>query len=1552
MSEGERDKDSSQKSRTYLLSSPETVERDKDSSQCSNTDLSPRPETGTAQRRTHFSPMEEPSIPTEDHRLQAAYTVLYTVPRAIEHYIDRGYKGGFLQAILDHKDKLKDKLRSEEWDLLSQLIVHHRLYHFYDKIIQDTVLDKDVLDKLISKCILRIDDREEIEHHTRQSDRNKCILDLLFQRPQESYCVLLEVLKESPTCPRDLIECMESRTIHQEVDSQSMIKSSITGNHSVRLQKNYHHLTQNLSDVRNVIDSLITNGVLEPDDQADIASSGVPAEMNRKLIAKIRSERDYLFFLEALKEDPGNEELASDLESTDVSKEELNLVQTATVPSLTNRPGFQTLVILLSMVKDVQIAKTEPERHDTSLSADLYRLQFWYKKIINMTTMELQEYQQFVETTQAILMRMSGKNNPDYIEIRLSPVLCKQVKKILDHLKENKEKETEEEEVIPRNIREQIKGQIEDWEQKDKKFVSTRASDYVMETVQDNSCVTLTAPAGVGKSFICRHTALVLQKKGYKIIPVEYPTEIKTYYQPGKQTVFIVDDICGNYTANQQQINNWKQLLPVIDRVIADKCCKIIVSCRLQVYKDDKFKILTPFKSCECNLVSDELCLTSDEKTKIAKTYIGTNVKDIDDLSQNSDFFPLLCYLYHEKKSSDMKDFFRNPFVVYKDELDRLSENGDEGNFKICSLALCVLFNNQLEEKWFQGKATGEQRQIINDTCEACEFNSIPKAKLKKELDTLDGTFICKQNGIYRTVHDKLFDFLAHYFGQKMIECLIDHGDSDLLHERFIWQKSPDDMNSNIDFIIDIPGDYLKSYLQRLIKDWSAGKVSDVFDNNNMKESSFRQQLLQYLQQLDVSQQVTLASTKDTVRPKEEEYGSGNTPLIDACYEGYHDMVEWLLHNDVDVDQSKDDGITGLCMASIKGHTEIVKLLLERNPNVDLCNNDGWSPLYTASSKGHTDIVKLLLEKNSNVDLCNNNGLSPLNAASHEGHTDIVKLLLEKNHNVDLCNNDGWSPLNTASDEGHTDIVKLLLEKNPNVDLCNNDGWSPLYTASSKGHTDIVKLLLEKNHNVDLCNNDGWSPLKSASTAGHTDIVKLLLEKNPNVDLCNKDGWSPLNSASAKGHTEIVKLLLEKNSNVDLCNNNGFSPLNAASHEGHTDIVKLLLEKNSNVDLCNNNGFSPLNTASQEGHTEIVKLLLEKNFNVDLCNKNGWSPLNLASAKGHTEIVKLLLEKNSNVDLCNNNGFSPLNAASQEGHTEIVKLLLEKNPNVDLCNNDGWSPLNTASQERHTDIVKLLLEKNPNVDLYNNDGWSPLNTASDEGHTDIVKLLLERNLNVDLCSNDGFTPLISSCINYHTSIVRLLIKHKPNINAQTFDGGNALYFSALNGNIEITKLLLENNADCNICIYSKKALTDIFTIQPGYTLDKGKQLVFDSLVNNTSSRVTEYVSKKSVEYAFDVVAGCSPLHIACFMGRIDVVLCLLDHTANINMTKDDATTPLWYACEVGHEDVVRLLLDKEADTQIWRLDEKSPLQIATDNGHTSIVMMLKNLTNKAEPNFS
>ncbi|VDI08590.1 Hypothetical predicted protein [Mytilus galloprovincialis] len=327
----EADKNLTHNSQTDLQLVEEADKHPSQNSQTEKQSLSSSKTEFQGRNTDDLSNKPEPIQTEEDNLLQAACTIIYTVPRAIEHFIDREYEGGFRQAIRNYKDQLRTKLRSEEWDILSKLIVNHRLYHFYDQIIQDTILDNEVLDLLISRCILRKEDRAEIEHHPRQSDRNKCILDFLILRPEDSYNVLLEVLKESSTCSKNLIE--------------------FPGFHSVRIQKNYHNLTQNLSNTECIIDSLISKGIINPDDRSEIVSSGVQTKINRKLIDYVRSEQDYQFFLTALTEDPSNAKLASDLELTNITSDELKLLQTgAILPSLTNAPGFQTMVTLVSMV--------------------------------------------------------------------------------------------------------------------------------------------------------------------------------------------------------------------------------------------------------------------------------------------------------------------------------------------------------------------------------------------------------------------------------------------------------------------------------------------------------------------------------------------------------------------------------------------------------------------------------------------------------------------------------------------------------------------------------------------------------------------------------------------------------------------------------------------------------------------------------------------------------------------------------------------------------------------------------------------------------------------------------------------------------------------------------------------------------------------------------------------------------------------------------------------------------------------------------------------------
>lgn len=62
------------------------------------------------------------------------------------------------------------------------------------ELANKTVLDKQVLDNLISKCIITIEDREEIIKPTTQFERNKFLLEILIERPYECFEIFKDVL--------------------------------------------------------------------------------------------------------------------------------------------------------------------------------------------------------------------------------------------------------------------------------------------------------------------------------------------------------------------------------------------------------------------------------------------------------------------------------------------------------------------------------------------------------------------------------------------------------------------------------------------------------------------------------------------------------------------------------------------------------------------------------------------------------------------------------------------------------------------------------------------------------------------------------------------------------------------------------------------------------------------------------------------------------------------------------------------------------------------------------------------------------------------------------------------------------------------------------------------------------------------------------------------------------------------------------------------------------------------------------------------------------------
>jgi hypothetical protein len=80
-----------------------------------------------------------------------------------------------------------------------------------------------------------------------------------------------------------------------------------------------------------------------------------------------------------------------------------------------------------------------------------------------------------------------------------------------------------------------------------------------------------------------------------------------------------------------------------------------------------------------------------------------------------------------------------------------------------------------------------------------------------------------------------------------MPELIIKHAQSDFISDRFLWETK-DNRTTDIAYTIFITDkQILEIYIERILRDWSKGKVYAVFNNRNMKSTSFNTNLIAHL---------------------------------------------------------------------------------------------------------------------------------------------------------------------------------------------------------------------------------------------------------------------------------------------------------------------------------------------------------------------------------------------------------------------------------------------------------------------------------------------------------------------------------------------------------------------------------------------------------------------------------------------------------------------------------------------------------------------------------
>ena len=268
---------------------------------------------------------------------------------------------------------------------------------------------------------------------------------------------------------------------------------------------------------------------------------------------------------------------------------------------------------------------------------------------------------------------------------------------------------------------------------------------------------------------------------------------------------------------------------------------------------------------------------------------------------------------------------------------------------------------------------------------------------------------------------------------------------------------------------------------------------------------------------------------------------------------------------------------------------------------------------------------------------------------------------------------------------------------------------------------------------------------------------------------------------------------------------------------------------------------------------------------------------------------------------------TPLYYSSLCGFSDLVEHLSTKHPQqVNAIGGKYKFPLLAALVGKHFRVAEILLEHGANVNIR---GWrkrTPLHEAIT--NVGMVQSLLNKGADVNCEQDDRRTPLHLAASGGELKVALVLVEHKANVDSPDKLGKTPLHLlleaDGRNDDdiLDLARLLLQHTSDVNI------RMTNEWT----------------------------------------------PLHVAAFCGRLEIVKMLLDLDANPNAETEGSETPLGlvsrgrYNSQENGTSIARLLLERGVDVNASAKGLLTPLHFAALNGRIEIARVL--IDHGASPN--
>lgn len=399
-----------------------------------------------------------------------------------------------------------------------------------------------------------------------------------------------------------------------------------------------------------------------------------------------------------------------------------------------------------------------------------------------------------------------------------------------------------------------------------------------------------------------------------------------------------------------------------------------------------------------------------------------------------------------------------------------------------------------------------------------------------------------------------------------------------------------------------------------------------------------------------------------------------------------------------------------------------------------------------------------------------------------------------------------------------------------------------------------------------------------------------------------------------------------------MAQNDGRSPLSdLTAEESQQVLAALVITCNSALER-EQLFVGPIGYAVRDGHNVLVESLLKLGASANTQYTDGDSLLHMAAAAGNHNAVRALLRHGAAVHALDRNNHTALHLVAMNGDHRTAGALLRWGARADYRPRkyESVSALDVAATSGSVAVINTFRVYGADLRTGNWDGYTALHAAASEDQVGAIRSLVRGGANVNSVDGTYLTPLHVAMEKNSTESVRALCALGADMNKFHAKQQTPLHFGIkAPGSLSAVNALLDAGADANL---RQRDNDDHSPLDMAAWM--GKVDIVRALLQHGA--ISTAVNSK----------GESALHKASSCNEAGAVDALIEAGAQVNARDGGGFTPLHHAAYVLAAEAGNALLAHGAHVNAEDGTNQTPLHLAAkmseENDAARFVKLLLN----------